>query len=92
METNNQSSENDNESPDRCETCRFWKQKKGSQWGLCRFNPPAAYYEPGRDGAVGHIPESKTMVWPDTCETDWCGKYEVEKTWPPAFEDGWRNE
>lgn len=56
-----------------CQTCRFWdRNQKNPKWGRCRFNPPNVLANEKHWTGSNY----KTMLWPDTCEMDWCGKFE----------------
>lgn len=46
---------------ERCETCRFYKDKM-----CCRY-PPSLSFEPMKYGFEGK--------WPEVKWTDWCGEY-----------------
>lgn len=56
------------EPADGCASCRFWKrdEETGAELGICRESPPQVLSD--EDSAIS--------LWPTTCTTDWCGKYQ----------------
>lgn len=54
------------DSGDRCSTCRYWDKNAYDPRGLCRINPPQTFQD--SEGNFRH-------GWPETRESDWCGQF-----------------
>jgi hypothetical protein len=63
----------------KCETCRFWDQKRRSQstpkLAPCRRMPP-------------RVSNAGATIWPETNATDWCGKHATTPTWMMSGQNG----
>ena len=54
----------------KCEDCKFWEKEGESNKGLCR--------------RYAKRPGDRTVGWPSTQKTDWCGEFENgQNEYPP---------
>lgn len=74
-----------------CNTCRFWIRLSHEDGtftdanfddlddgtGQCRFNPPAAVYDPmAVDGQTRSSDGAMRALWPITWDRHWCGQHQ----------------
>ena len=60
---------------DRCGDCKFWiRDYDGAITGDCHAMPPVVA------GQLHHLPTDyypEQAVWPETRDSEWCGKFEL---------------